>query len=127
MSPRTKAKAKFEKTSHLYTCTFLNGASDTDVLESLKSILLLDEEQCARRNALKFLIDADPDYFEVESHLFFEHAFQMDSLRGERILDRQAARLIQSFDEAASSVHGLNITLRWRKNSVIISRRFPVF
>ncbi|GAV06231.1 hypothetical protein RvY_16252 [Ramazzottius varieornatus] len=112
ISPRTKAKAKFEKTSHLYTCAFLNGTTDHDVLESLKSILLLDEEQCARRNALKFLIDTDPDYFEMECHLFFEHAFLMDTLRGERMLDRQAAHLIQTFDEAASAVHGLNIELR---------------
>lgn len=36
----------------------------------------------------------------------------MDNLRGERILDRQAAKLISAFEEAASAVHDYAVTLR---------------
>ena len=65
---RTNVRSKDDAdTSHLYICTFFNQQTDHDILESLKSVLRMDEEQCARRNALKFLIEIDPDYFEFES------------------------------------------------------------
>ncbi|OQV22974.1 hypothetical protein BV898_03025 [Hypsibius exemplaris] len=112
-TPRAKSQAKEDAAvSHLYICTFFTQQTDHDIMESLKSVLRMDEEQCARRNALKFLIEVDPDYFEFESHLFFEHAFIMDTLRGERVLDRQVSHLMTKFDEAASAVHEFPVTLR---------------
>lgn len=36
-------------------------------MEMLKSILRLDEDQCARRVAQKYLRVVDPDYYEFES------------------------------------------------------------
>ena len=48
----------------------------------------------------------------ITGHLFFEHAFLMDTLRGERILDRQVAHLMAAFDEAATAVHDFPVTLR---------------
>lgn len=38
-------------------------------MEFLKSILRLDEDQCARRVAQKYLKVVDPDYYEFESEL----------------------------------------------------------
>lgn len=32
----------------------------------LKSIMRMDEDQCARRNAQKYLRIVDPDYYEFE-------------------------------------------------------------
>ena len=44
-------------------------------MEFLKSILRLDEDQCARRVAQKYLKVVDPDYYEFESkcvHLYYD-------------------------------------------------------
>lgn len=38
-----------------------------EMMEFLKSILRLDEDQCARRVAQKYLRVVDPDYYEFES------------------------------------------------------------
>lgn len=38
-----------------------------EMIEFLKSILRLDEDQCARRVAQKYLRVVDPDYYEFES------------------------------------------------------------
>lgn len=37
------------------------------MIEFLKSIIRLDEDQCARRVAQKYLRVVDPDYYEFES------------------------------------------------------------
>ncbi|XP_055338625.1 chitin synthase chs-2-like [Paramacrobiotus metropolitanus] len=109
--PRSREKKK-HNVAHLCICSFFDRQTETDVVETIKSILRVDEEQCARRNALRFLIESDPDYFEFESHMFFEKAFVMDSLRGDRTLDKQLARLITTFQEAAANVHEFPVTLR---------------
>lgn len=38
-----------------------------EMMEFLKSIMRLDEDQCARRVAQKYLRIVDPDYYEFES------------------------------------------------------------
>lgn len=40
-----------------------------EMMEMLKSILRMDEDQCARRVAQKYLRVVDPDYYEFESML----------------------------------------------------------
>lgn len=40
-----------------------------EMIEFLKSILRLDEDQSARRVAQKYLRVVDPDYYEFESEL----------------------------------------------------------
>lgn len=38
-----------------------------EMMEFLKSIMRMDEDQCARRVAQKYLRIVDPDYYEFES------------------------------------------------------------
>lgn len=38
-----------------------------EMMEFLKSIMRMDEDQCARRVAQKYLRVVDPDYYEFES------------------------------------------------------------
>lgn len=42
-----------------------------EMMEFLKSILRLDEDQCARRVAQKYLKVVDPDYYEFESRYLY--------------------------------------------------------
>lgn len=78
--PNTSRKNKKKQpVAHLYICSFFDQQTETDVVETIKSIIRMDEEQCARRNAIRFLIESDPDYFEFESEfssLFLSHVLE---------------------------------------------------
>jgi chitin synthase len=44
----------------------------------LKSIFRMDEDQCARRNAQRYLKIVDPDYYEFETHILIDDAFDVN-------------------------------------------------
>jgi chitin synthase len=66
----------------------------------LKSLFRLDEDQCARRNAQKYLKIIDPDYYEFEAHIFFDDAFDLNDY-GEPVVNKFVRQLIEKMDEAA--------------------------
>lgn len=77
----------------------------------LKSIFRLDEDQCARRNAQKYLKVIDPDYYEFEAHIFFDDAFDLNDY-GEPIINKFVKNLIEKIDDAASAVHQTQMRLK---------------
>lgn len=108
-------------------------------MEFLKSILRLDEDQCARRVAQKYLKVVDPDYYEFESesrcisnlvisvsrllfrtreyvasaHIFFDDAFELsDHDENESQVNRFVKLLVGTLDEAASDVHKTRMHVR---------------
>lgn len=46
----------------------------------------MDEDQCARRNAQKYLKIIDPDYYEFEAHIFFDDAFDQVGQHSIRVI-----------------------------------------
>lgn len=113
-----------------------------EMMEFLKSILRLDEDQCARRVAQKYLRVVDPDYYEFESkyfsnyvtnifkknirlltnfnrlisfsaHIFLDDAFEIsDHSDDDSQVNRFVKLLVDTIDEAASEVHQTNIRIR---------------
>lgn len=65
-----------------------------EMIEFLKSIIRLDEDQCARRVAQKYLRVVDPDYYEFESK-FSKVKFVRDPV-GNRNLFQNIFQLIFS-------------------------------
>ncbi len=64
------------------------------------------QDQSARRLAQKYLNIVDPDYYELETHIFFDDAFEMsDDDEDEVVVNRFVRILVNSMDEAASFVH----------------------
>lgn len=52
--------------TRIYACATMWHETTEEMVQMLKSVIRMDEDQCARRNAQKYLRVVDPDYFEYE-------------------------------------------------------------
>ncbi|XP_063977240.1 chitin synthase chs-2 isoform X2 [Diachasmimorpha longicaudata] len=92
--------------TRIYACATMWHENKEEMIEFLKSILRLDADHSARRNAQKFFKLIDPDYYEFETHIFFDDAFELaDDDENEVQVNRFVKLLVATLDEAASDVH----------------------
>lgn len=66
--PKSNIKSS-DHITRIYACATMWHETKDEMIEFLKSIMRLDEDQCARRVAQKYLRIVDPDYYEFESEL----------------------------------------------------------
>ena len=59
--------------TRIYSCATMWHETKDEMIEFLKSIMRMDEDQCARRVAQKYLRIVDPDYYEFESKCTKRH------------------------------------------------------
>ncbi|XP_055923356.1 chitin synthase chs-2 isoform X2 [Eupeodes corollae] len=99
--------------TRIYACATMWHETKDEMMEFLKSIIRMDEDQCARRVAQKYLRIVDPDYYEFETHIFFDDAFEISDHSDDDIqVNRFVKLLVTTIDEAASDIHQTTIRLR---------------
>ncbi|RWS27637.1 chitin synthase 1-like protein, partial [Leptotrombidium deliense] len=97
----------------ILACATMWHETHDEMIQMLKSVIRMDEDQCARRNAQKYLRIVDPDYYEFEVNIFFDDAFELcDENDEEMVVNRFVKQLVEVVDEAASNVHLCNIKLK---------------
>ncbi|XP_023222883.1 uncharacterized protein LOC111624303 isoform X2 [Centruroides sculpturatus] len=101
-----------ESTTRIYACATMWHETKDEMSQLLKSLFRMDEDQCARRNAIKFLQVRDVDYYEFEAHIFFDDAFEESEENEDYMVINQFVRLlIREIDNAASTVHECEVQL----------------
>ncbi|VDP20092.1 unnamed protein product [Heligmosomoides polygyrus] len=99
----------------IYACATMWHETTHEMTCMLKSIFRMDEDQCARRNAQKYLKVIDPDYYEFEAHIFFDDAF--DTVDGDIVINKFVKQIVIDpdyyefeahifFDDAFDTVDG---------------------
>ncbi|KAK4876419.1 hypothetical protein RN001_012841 [Aquatica leii] len=97
----------------IYACACMWHETREEMMEFLKSIFRLDEDQCARRLVKEDLEFEMSDYYELETHIFFDDAFiRKDIYDNDPKLNEHVKFLIETVDKAASEVHQTSIRVR---------------
>ncbi|XP_052867895.1 chitin synthase chs-2-like [Anopheles cruzii] len=103
----------YDRIPQIFICATMWHETKEELMEFLKSLLRLDEDQCARRMAMKHIQankdDIDPDYYDLETHIFFDDAFVNDKSKCESAdaspLNAYVKALINHIEEAALEVY----------------------
>jgi len=103
------------ETDHIkrvYACATMWHETPTEMKTMLKSIFRMDTDQASRRLAQKYLEVIDPDYYEFETHIFFDDAFEMNEDGIEVVVNKFVRDLMDTIDVAAKDVYGSDYYIR---------------
>ena len=94
-------------TPKIYLCGTLWHESKGEMIQILKSIMRMDIDQSARKKAKDYFNVLDPDFYEIESHIFFDDAFEKTD-NDNKTINMFVKELVGAMDKAASLVHDID-------------------
>ena len=86
--------AELDTTTRIYGCATMWHENTQEMTEMFKSIFRIDEDYCARFIARKHLDIDDPDYYEWETHIFFDDCMERSSEVKDEFIVNQFVRLM---------------------------------
>ena len=111
-----------DRVTRIYACATMWHEEEEEMLEMLKSVFRVDSDYSARRLSRKYFEIDDPDYYEWETHIFFDNTFQKDKKdeRGEtkmgeeggKIINDYVRQLVRLIDVAGTRHHKKKITVK---------------
>ncbi|CAI5440716.1 unnamed protein product [Caenorhabditis angaria] len=110
------AASSADAITKIYACATMWHETGHEMTCMLKSLFRMDEDQCARRNAQKYLKVIDPDYYEFEAHIFFDDAYDINEY-GEPEINKFVRQFVGVIDQAASAVHQTQLRLKSPKKA----------
>lgn len=101
------------RTPIIYACGTMWHETREEMLEFLKSVMRMDIDQCARRVARSYMNATVDDYYEIETHIFFDDAFfrYKDDKQQLPYLNEHVKTLIKCVDESVEKIHGSGLKL----------------
>jgi len=109
--PASKTVMGSDHIRRVYACATMWHETPTEMKTFLMSVFRVDEDQAARRLAQKYLNVIDPDYYEFETHIFFDDAFKLTK-EEEFVVNDFVRGLMNTIEKAARDVHGTDCYIR---------------
>ncbi len=98
---------ELDTTTRIYGCATMWHENTDEIAEMLKSIFRIDEDYSARQIAMKVLNVTDPDYYEWETHIFFDDCMERSSeVKDEFIVNQFVRLLVTSVEEWGRKWYG---------------------
>ena len=77
-SSRGSGEKKVKAKRKIYACATMWHETEDEMMEMLKSLFRIDEDWACRTNVQEQFGERDPDYYDWETHIFFDNCFQED-------------------------------------------------
>jgi chitin synthase len=113
MEPGSEIVKDSDHTRRVFACATMWHETPAEMKTMLRSVFRMDRDQASRRLAQKYLEIVDPDYYEFETHIFFDDAFELsEDNKDEVVVNKFVRDLMGTIDQAASDVHGTDCFIR---------------
>ncbi|XP_054166652.1 chitin synthase chs-2-like [Oppia nitens] len=99
-----------EETIRIYMCATMWHESSDEMIQMLKSVFRMDVDQSARKQAMKWLNVKSADYYEIQTHILFDDAFE--TRNSCREVNSFVKQFIEVIGVAANHVHECQIPLK---------------
>ncbi|CAG9817347.1 unnamed protein product [Phaedon cochleariae] len=107
-----ETKTDEDSITRIYACGTMWHETKEEMMEFLKSIFRMDEDQCAHKITRTYLQYYLPGYYEFETHIFFDDAFiRVSQDDKDPHLNSFVLDLIATVSKAASEVHETNVKI----------------